>query len=138
MNIKNAVKIFVISAMSIILFNSCGDVEIEEVEAPLYSREYVETMVSGIGFGYGSLDASIVMLDYVYNDSEIAQLYGDDFEISSSGMNGTSDLEHAFIQSFVKGTSQYEFVIKGDKWVACATKSYFGKWEVTDCYLCDE
>lgn len=102
----------------------------ETIENPL-SRQHVASVCSESNFGADLMDAEYVVLNYVYQNEEMAEKYGDSFEVEEMGDSiGT-------ITSFLwmyKAIGKYCVKIKGDDWTVEAAKSYLGKWQVTDCY----
>ena len=103
----------------------------DEFNNPL-SRETVNELVSGVGFGKGRTDVEAVILDYVYHDSTFAEKYGNDFCVDDMG--GTDEGNTFFFLWLYQASGDYFVVINGDTWWISVSKSYFGKWEVMGCY----
>ena len=101
-----------------------------------FSRETVEFLSSKEGFGSGRTDVETVVLKYVYNDAALAEKYGDTFCVDNFG--GSDDGITFLFSWLYKGTGDYFVEINGDTWWVNVSKSYFGKWEVTDCYQKNE
>ena len=140
MNKSNTIRVIALGLIVFMILSAFGCIKIDVIdrENALYSREYINTLKEGNSFGKGALEAHLVMLDYIYNNEEISELYGDDFEVDENGVIGTSETDHFLLKSIIKGTSEFRFLIIDDVWVVNAEIEYFGKWEVTDCYLSDE
>jgi len=123
------VEILVSAIICILIFSSCS-VE-TEVGVNTSSREYVKEACSSIGFGKGVMDDEVVVLDYVYKDEVLKEKYGDSFEVKDIG--GNVEMGTNFFGIY-KGAGKYGVTINGDEWTAEVNKSFFGKWEVTNCY----
>lgn len=110
---------------------SCSSNNDYEYENP-YSREAVEYFSSRSGFGKGRTDVDSVVLKYVYDNTELSEKYGNDFCVD--GISGTDEGSTFFFSWLYNGTGDYFVEICGDTWTVKVSKSYFGNWEVTECY----
>lgn len=116
----------------IFLFAACGCSSNVNAEYDnLYSREAVEYFSSRIGFGGGRTDVETVILKYIYDNSELTEKYGENFCVSNMG--GSDEGKTFLFMWLYRGTGVYFVEICDDTWTVKVSKSYFGKWEVTEC-----
>lgn len=96
-----------------------------------YSREYVEDMCSGWGFGDGSLDDTYVVAQYIYSSEDFEKLYGKNFAIEY--ISGSAEFESGFRGK--QGTSYCRAHIGEDIWAFNLTIDYGEDWQITDYHL---
>jgi len=92
-------------------------------------------MHSSFNFGSGRTDDIYEALNYIYNNEELKEKYGDSFEIESDNVIGSSEGKTFMFLWLSKGEAEYDVTINDDIWTIKVSKSYFGKWKVMDFYL---
>ena len=133
-----------ISFITVILFMICllgcskdsvisvSDASQEEI----YSRKHISELADSVSFGYGRDDDSTMATEYMYSNSEIRELYGEDFEFGPEDVVCyNSEARTRFFLWNFKGVAEYSFRINDSKYIVKLKKDYNKKWEVTDCYL---
>ena len=128
-------RIFLLLLLVFIIINLIGcNMKIEINKNPnLYSREWVFQRAESIGFGLSYNDDIEAILYYLYNNPDLKERFGEDFEISEDddyAVVGGSQKTGAF----AKATAQYEVKINDVVFCIKAEKSFVGKWEVVDFY----
>lgn len=96
-----------------------------------YSREYVEDICSGWGFGDGSLDDTYIVAQYIYSSEEFENLYGESFAIEY--ISGSAEFESGFRGK--QGTSYCRAHVGDDVWEFNLTIDYGEDWQITDYHL---
>ena len=133
-----------ISFIAVILFMLCllgcskdsvisvSDASQEEI----YSRKHISELADSVSFGYGRDDDSTMATEYMYSNSEIRELYGEDFEFGPEDVVCyNSEARTRFFLWNFKGVAEYSFRINDSKYIVKLKKDYKTKWEVTECYL---
>ena len=134
-------KIFIIIGIVFMLFflSNCSSVEIIDTENSdfnSYSRKHVEDVNASLFFGKGKNDAIYVALNYLYSNKAISENCGTDFEITEEDLSFNKQEGETFLFSGVyKGHAEYEFKISDCSYLISLEKTYFGKWNVTECLL---
>lgn len=130
-NMRKIISIIILLGVMNMFLCGCS-VEVEDAgnENP-YSRENVKSFCESVGFGYGMVDDDqFTVAEYIYHSKNLADKYGDDFEIDD--LVGSNEGEK--LQKYYKARGEYQAEIKGDTWIVQVEKSYRGKWKVIDCY----
>ena len=91
-------------------------------------------MSSSAFFGYGATEDIDVALSYIYNDSRIAAIHGNSFEITAEDIDRcVSEGESLFFRGLYKGTADVVITINEYSYNLKLSKSYCGKWIVNEC-----
>jgi len=135
---KKVVFISIIMVWSICFLTGCS-VEFSNEDAGYskddYSRDHIQLLTSSEYSGRGYADDENTALIYVYNSVELREKYGDSFDIDEPPETMGSYNMFLPRSPLYKGTTTCYISINNDNWVLTVEKSYFGKWEVTACYL---
>jgi len=102
----------------------------------MYSRADVAQKCKRIGFGTWFQDPEYVAAKYLYESDELADIYGDDFQIID--VWGPSEMSPVYFPNIYSGVSNLSLVINNDIWRVDLKKEKFEKWKVVDCYLSSE
>ncbi len=92
------------------------------------SRTAVEQACRTPGFGWGDYDFIEIALLRLYETPELCQKYGDSFEAQDFAGKHVPKSRTALCRA----------VVQGDVWEIRLTKSRFGKWNATGCFLADK
>ena len=124
-------RIAALCAALVLCLCSCGTaVTVDTDPDGGYSRENVAEFTSSVGFGYRrTVDDVYTVLEYVYNDEELAERFGGAFEVEdvSGGFEGKTQ----YLPFFWEGEGRYAVVIDGIEFSVTVEKPLFGKLEVT-------
>ena len=122
-----------------LFLSNCSSVEIIDTENSdynIYGRKNVEDENSSLFFGKGKNDAIYVALNYLYSNEAVSENCGTDFEITEEDLSFNKQEGETFLFSGIyKGHAEYEFKISDFSYRINLEKTYFGKWNVTDCLL---
>ena len=121
--------------MIIMLLTGCSA---DDNEYPLSAdpncRESVFYRSKSFLFGTGKLGDEDVALKYLYESEEVAEVYGDSFQMP--GDKGKivchkSEGQTFFFPGIFKGEAVYEFVFEDQtSYTITVSKDYFGRWKV--------
>ena len=116
-----------------------GCISIQDSNYAMYSRDDVKTMLNSNSFGSGRNDDIYVALSHIYNDDEISEKCGGDFEVLAENIVcHFSEGENFLFYGIYKGHAEYSILIKEYSYRIKLSKDYFKKWSVVDCFLENE
>ena len=120
-------------------YGSGGNNMIEFHDVAMYSRDDVDIMKSSDRFGYGRSDDIYVALSFIYEDEELCNKYGNDFEIAAEDIVCVlSEGSSYFFSSFFSGEAQYLITVNQDVYEIELSKSPKGKWIIDKVSIQDE
>lgn len=126
-------KIILFSILICALFLSACSIKVDDDASSehLMSREYVAEWCKTSNFGWSSDSIPYIALNYLYNDEELKEKYGETFVADDIG--GTADWDFRLFDLY-SGKATYVVTIKDDRWIVELSKEFSNKWEITNCY----
>lgn len=121
---------FLCFTLTLLLCSCSVNVTAENGNGGGYSRKEVSEFTSSPGFGYRkTADDIYTVFEYVYNDSALAERFGEDFEAEFIG--GSFQGKTQYLPFFWEGEGKYSVSIDGVGFLVTVEKPLFGELTVT-------